>query len=482
MTIKPINCKNLNPSPSPETCMEHYGCIYENNHLITLLIDPKDGSIADANRAACSFYGYSLKQLKKMNISDLRTLAGDPGSSGFLSLALEDGNQESGTNRRFQLRHRVADGGEADVEIHTGFITMLGRNLLYTVVHDISDRVRSERLLKESEERYREVVELCPDAILVHRNGTIVFANKRSEALFGARRDKLVGKRLEDYLTGSGITSQDYRKMLRLKSLRRSTRLQVTVIRHDNRSFDLEIAGAPITFRSEPAVQLVLRDVTKSRQEIRRAVKLQERHFAGDFPLPDKADFMKLYVPAETLSGDFYFFHRISGDEVIGLVGDVMGKGISAALGISAVRMLFSDLALRIHDPARLLSELNRRALKHMEEDYISALCFHLQFTQGLLTASGAGINEFIHQARSGAVTKLIVPGAPVGMFPHSIFESSVVPFVPGDRLCFYSDGLELLDGGAEGERRYFDYDSLKFAIHESVLKDDCTWLSLLIK
>ncbi|MBY9079226.1 PAS domain S-box protein [Paenibacillus sp. HN-1] len=462
--------------------MEHYGCIYENNHLITLLIDPKDGSIADANKAACSFYGYSLKQLKKLNISDLHTSNADPVNPGFLTQALGVERKGAGANRIFQLRHRLADGRDVDVEVHTGSIIMLGRDLLYTVIHDISDRVRSERLLKESEERYREVVELCPDAILVHRNGTIVFANKRSEALFGARKDKLVGNRLEDYLTDSGMSSQEYRKMLRLKTLRKNANLQVSVVRHDGRSFDLEIAGAPITFRSEPAVQLVLRDVTGSRQEIRRAVQLQERHFAGDFPLPGRAEFTKLYVPAETLSGDFYFFHRISDDEVIGLIGDVMGKGISAALGISAVRMLFSDLALRIHDPVRLLSELNRRVLKHMEEDYFSTLCFHMNFTQGLLNASGAGINEFIHRTRDGAVKKLTVPGAPVGMFPHSIFESTVVPFVPGDHLCFYSDGLELLDGGAEGERRYWDYDSLKLAIHESVLKDDCTWLNLLIK
>lgn len=477
-----VNCKNLRPDPPPEVCMEHYGCIYENNHLITLLVDPVSGEIVDANRAACSFYGYTLRQMRQMNITDLSVPVKEGEDSAFLKLALAGSESSKEVNRQFQQIHRLSGGRLVDVEIHTGLITMLGRNCIYSVVHDVTLRVRSERLQKESEARYRDLVELCPEPIMVHRGGTILFANKQTAVLFGVESERLIGRRLENFLDPSFLRNRDYRKLHRLKVLRKSVKVEASAVRSDGRMFYLEIAGAPITYQSQPAVQLVLRDVTESRQEIKRAVRLQESLFAETFPLPEKVRFKSLYVPAETLSGDFYFFQRISDEEAIGILGDVTGKGIAAALSISAVRMLFFESVLQERSPLGLLQDLNRKAARYMDEEYFAACCFHLNFRTKLLTAAGAGINEFIHVDAHGKVTKQEVPGAPVGMFLDSEFEETAVPFVSGDRFCFYSDGLELLEDGSPAPRLFWEYKTLQSRISESILKDDCTWLSLTIR
>lgn len=478
-----FTCKNLRIEPTPSQCMEHYGCIYENNHLVTLLIDPGSGRIVDANMAACSFYGYGLQELRKMQLFNLNGET-EPARQFFRQAGAGQGVEKDGqangvgTNRIFYERHRLASGKMIHVEVHTGMITMLGRNSIYCVIHDISERVKAEERLKESEERYRNLVELCPEAILVCRRGMILFANKEAERLFGMGKEELLGKAPETFFRHAASPgSNDWWGMALAGS---SYRKESRAVRHDGRVYDLELAGTQITYDGLEAVQLVLRDVTDSKKELARAVQLQERRHAAEFPLPGKAGLQKLLVPAETLSGDFYMFHKRNEQEVVGIIGDVTGKGIAAALNISALRVLFLDSAAMSGEPVDILQDLNRKVMQHMEEDYFAACCFHLDFGQGLLKAAGAGINEFIYIPQHLGPQKRIIKGAPIGMFADSRFDQQSVRFQSGDRFCFYSDGLEYFSD--EEGILLGDYASLHQLVANTRLQDDCTWLSLHIE
>ncbi|MDF2937844.1 MAG: putative sensor protein [Paenibacillaceae bacterium] len=477
------SCKNLQNNPSAQTCMEHYGCIYDNNHLVTLLVNPADGAIVDANKAALDFYGYRLSELRALNIEELKAtdkdamarMAGIPMDIAFVDRV--KGGKES--NQILMDRHKRADGAAMYVEIHTGMITMLGVNCIYSVIHDVSERVRADLLLKESEERYRNLVELCPDAIIVFREDMVLFANKQSEVLFGLEREQMVGCSLQSFFHRGFLKSRENKVLNYLDQATENTRVEIKAVLNDGRAADLDIVCAPVSFAGVSATQLLLRDVTDSKKEIKRAVQLQERRLAADFPLPDQAGFQKLYVPAGTLSGDFYFFHRIGPDKAIGIIGDVTGKGITAALNISAMRLLFFDSVQEHSNPQDVLRDLNLKIVRHLDEDYIAVCCFLLDFGEGMLTAAAAGINEFDHFTTDGGWTKLQVKGAPVGMFENSKFDSVRVPFSSGDRFCFYTDGLELLEGG---ETAYWEYEALKRATQDSILQDDCTWLELTIR
>ncbi|OKP82415.1 hypothetical protein A3842_10360 [Paenibacillus sp. P3E] len=471
------HCKNLHRVPSPEHCMDHYGCIYENNHLITLLVNPVDGSITDANRAACEFYGYPIRIFRKLHITDLQA---DPyaGLEDFIVQGMP--GDEHGANRVFMDRHLLAGGQVIDVEIHTGMMSMLGRSSIYMVVHDISERVRSEQRLRESEERYRDLVELCPEAIMVYSGGTILFANKQTEKMFGKKKQELIGQRIESFFSEQYIRSAKYNKLMTWGSIAKERfRFEQRFIRHDNRIFDVEISGVPIIYEEEKALQLVLRDITESKKEVERAVKLQDHRHAVVFPLEDKAELEKLYIPARTLSGDFFIFHKIDEERVVGMIGDVTGKGITAALNISALRVLFADCMEVTVDPLQVMKELNQKAILHLGEDYIAGCCFCLDFGTGLLKAAGAGINEFIHVPKDREGQCITVKGAPLGMFGDSEFEEKSISFQSGDRFCFYSDGMDLL---FDSQELSGSYEYLTDRIAGASLQDDCTWLSLSIK
>lgn len=465
-------CKNQLAAPDSSQCFEHYGCIYENNYLITLLVNPVNGTITDANKAACEFYGYTLGEIRKLHISDINKENDD--ATGFVAKAFPSGKYEG--NQVFVEKHQLADNRVIDVEIHTGIVTMLGKACIYSVIHDISERVKSEKRLKESEERYRDLVELSPEAILVYSSGVILFANKQAEILFGKVREELIGKSIDYFFTEdkskSGIDSCDYQK--------KGFHFEQRFIRYDDRIFDLEILGAPIRYEEIKAIQIVFRDITANKREIERAAKFQEHRNTVAFPLENKAVLERLYIPARTLSGDFFLFHKISDEQVIGIIGDVAGKGITAALNISALRVLFLDSLLSTHDPVQIIHDLNHKAIQYLEEDYISVCCFELDFNHKRLKAAGAGINEFMYVPRDRDSEKLTIKGAPLGMFENSEFDEATISFTSGDRFCFYSDGMELLFDDKElcRDSEYLNREIVK----STCLQDDCTWLSLNIR
>lgn len=467
------HCKNLRHNPTSAQCMEHYGCIYENNHLVTLLIDPDSGLIVDANKSACEFYGYSLKELRGLHIADIN---GESGDKTFLRKVNEPGY---GPNRIFLETHRLASGMVTDVEIHTGRIPMLGKECIYTVIHDVKERVVAERRLKESESRYRDLVELCPEAILVYRKGVILFANMQAEKLLGCAEEKLIGEHLSAFMHESFLSSNDYLQYREDLLPDEAFRTELRFVRRDGRLFELEVSGAPIRYEGEEAVQAVLRDITNSKKEMERAVKLQQHRQSVDFPLPEKASLQRLFEPAGTLSGDFFIFHKINEEEIVGILGDVTGKGLAAALSISALRVLFMDCVLEASSPVSILQELNRRVIQHLDEDYIAACCFRLDFRNKVLQTASAGINEFLQIEKGREAEKRIIKGAPIGMFADSEFEEVSIGFQSGDSFCFYSDGLELLMGV---DRMGSDYEALQARIYQTQeLQDDCTWLKLTI-
>ncbi|MGZ8796668.1 MAG: PAS domain S-box protein, partial [Thermoanaerobaculia bacterium] len=136
-----------------------YRQMFENNRAVQLLIDPASGAIIDANMAACDFYGYAPDQLKSMRIWDINVLAPDRVRAELAIAAAQHKNF-------FHFRHMRASGEVRDVEVHTGPVDVGGRHLLYSIIHDITERRRAEQALQQSEEKYRNIFKHAPVGIL----------------------------------------------------------------------------------------------------------------------------------------------------------------------------------------------------------------------------------------------------------------------------------------------------------------------------
>ncbi len=117
---------------------ERFQHLFRYHSVVKLLIDPSTTMIVDANIAASRFYGWSVEQLKTMRIDQINTLSPE-------QVRLEVEKVRSGQQLHFEFRHRRADGSIRDVEVYSGAVPFGEKGLLYSVIHDITER----RLLEE---------------------------------------------------------------------------------------------------------------------------------------------------------------------------------------------------------------------------------------------------------------------------------------------------------------------------------------------
>ncbi len=117
---------------------EQYRAFFENNHAVMLLVSPETGTIVDANPAASEFYGYSRERMQKMFISDINAQ-----SETEIFQEMADARKEK--RAYFIFSHRLADDTVREVEVYSGPIMVHGHQLIYSVIHDVTQRVAMER-------------------------------------------------------------------------------------------------------------------------------------------------------------------------------------------------------------------------------------------------------------------------------------------------------------------------------------------------
>ncbi len=119
-----------------------YKLLFQNHHSIMLVIDPFTGELVDANPAAASYYGWSREELLKMKIWDINTAG---------RTSIQETMQEALTKKEsiFRVQHRLKSGEIRDVDVYSGPIEYFGKKMLFSVIHDTTDRIKAENEVRE---------------------------------------------------------------------------------------------------------------------------------------------------------------------------------------------------------------------------------------------------------------------------------------------------------------------------------------------
>jgi two-component system cell cycle sensor histidine kinase/response regulator CckA len=145
------------------------------------------GRLLYVNDAYCHLVGYSRDELLIMNISDLETIERPDETSRRIQKIRETGGD------RFETRLRCKDGGIVDVEVSISYIE-IGGGRMFISIHNITDRKRTVEALRESEERFRKVVETMKVGLAtVDENGVLTYVNEYSSSMIGYTMDEMVG-------------------------------------------------------------------------------------------------------------------------------------------------------------------------------------------------------------------------------------------------------------------------------------------------
>ncbi len=168
---------------------QRYRSLFKDNHSVMLLIDPESADIVDANPAACSFYSWSWEEITSMKITDINMLSRE-------QVFQEMERAKSEERKHFFFKHRLATEEIRDVEVYSGPIRLHGRELLYSIIHDITERKRVEDSLRESEAKYRRLVQNLPCCVYKgYKDWSVDFIDGKIEALTGISMEEFNSRR-----------------------------------------------------------------------------------------------------------------------------------------------------------------------------------------------------------------------------------------------------------------------------------------------
>lgn len=147
------------------------------------------------------------------------------------------------------------------------------------------ERKRMEHLLQESEQRYRRLVEISPDAILVHSEGEFVLVNDAAVKLLGATgSEQLIGKPIMDFIHPKDRSAVQEGVRKSASQGQSAPFVKHKLIRIDGTVLNAEVSANVCGYRDKPAVQLLVRDVTERRRLESRLSYLAQYDLLTDLP------------------------------------------------------------------------------------------------------------------------------------------------------------------------------------------------------
>ncbi len=174
---------------------------------------------------------------------------------------------------RYERKFVRKNGEIVPVEVS---VSAIRGGYFQAILRDISKRKRAEEALKESEERYRVLVEFSPNSICVHRDGTLLYVNPAGVRFFGATNlEQLVGHSVLDFIHPDSLPV--VRERLRqLRAGERTPLIEEKFVTLNGEVRDVEVTATPIIWEHRPAAQVMIRDITerkRAEEAVRRSQK-----------------------------------------------------------------------------------------------------------------------------------------------------------------------------------------------------------------
>jgi serine phosphatase RsbU (regulator of sigma subunit) len=178
-------------------------------------------------------------------------------------------------------------------------------------------------------------------------------------------------------------------------------------------------------------------------QELARAAQVQAELLPHEYPRIPGFEIAAACLPAHEVGGDFYDWQQLPSGLLSLTVGDVMGKGLSAALLMTTVRAVLRALVVE-NRPAEAVQRTASALDGDLERSGTFVTLFHAQLDadRGRLRYVDAGHGYVVLRRADGTVVELKPWGLPLGVDSSEIYHEGSVDFAMGDTLVIYSDGL----------------------------------------
>ncbi|WP_373033773.1 PAS domain-containing protein, partial [Sulfurovum sp.] len=178
------------------TSESQYRRLFESAKDGILILDGETGIIVDANPFILKLTAYTLDEITGKSLWELGFIADIAASK----ISFEE-LQENDYVRYEDLPIKTKDGRLVDVEFVSNIYYVAGQRVTQCNIRDITERIKSEQLLQESEEKFHSITRTAQDAIIIISDeGNITYWNESAESMFGYAKEEVVGKALHPLL------------------------------------------------------------------------------------------------------------------------------------------------------------------------------------------------------------------------------------------------------------------------------------------
>lgn len=234
-----------------------------------------DGRFLRVNPQYCRITGYSQEELLQLSFRDVT----HPDDLQADLERLDRLVSGEGATVRLNQRSIRKDGSAVWVHATVSLLRSESGEPLHFVgvVEDVTERLRAEEALRQSEERFRCLVESAPEAILVHRDMRILYVNSAAVAMFGATSAaELLGRNALDLVSPEDREAVKERVALVARHVP-APPIDRSYLRTDGTPIPVEVSAVPIEYDRQPAALVFLRDITERKRNEAEKHGLEEQ-------------------------------------------------------------------------------------------------------------------------------------------------------------------------------------------------------------
>src|SRR5256712_638046 len=238
---------------------EQYRSIFEASTDGLFIQEPEDGRIVEVNPAACRMHGYTHEEFLGL----LPTAFIHPDSFTLVAESLQ--TIQSGGQYHARGIAKRKDGTPFHAEAHVTTFTYLGKPHTLSLLRDITERVQAEEQLREKEAQYRGIFEATSDAMVItNLHGFVIEANPAACTMYGYTYEELLG------LHRTILTHREYHYLVpeSIQTIKAGGHYQARTVdqRKDGTPFPVDGRGTPFTFKGQPTILAVIRDISEQVQ------------------------------------------------------------------------------------------------------------------------------------------------------------------------------------------------------------------------
>jgi PAS domain S-box-containing protein len=233
-----------------------------NFSLDGIIVTNMDGDLLEASNMAMQIFDVPYEALLGKNIIEIMPEGYHKQRPNIIKNLLDKGNFT------FVTRFKNSNDTIIHLEFSSKIINHNGEKSILSLIRDITKRVKSDEALRESEERYKKLVESFPSAIALHREGKIVFVNNAiKETLGGRTKLDFINKDILDLVPkDSANTAFEQFRMTMDENISMGT-IEIKMKRLDGEIIDVEMSSIPLFFDRKKTVLSVFKDIS-SRKKI----------------------------------------------------------------------------------------------------------------------------------------------------------------------------------------------------------------------